>query len=1231
MDLSLRKLRKNIAAFTVMALLASFMIVGTANAAVATDVYDDVDGTEWYAGDVQWGLDNGILDDTQAYFRAGDNATRAEFFKMTAAGAGIPEAACDETLFPDLSADHWACGWVTAMAEAGIVSGDGASAENPGYVRPNDNIVRAESGKVVVEAYGLIGSSMGSDVFGDVDAAAWYDEYAGIAYDNCVFQGAGGTDNLEPGRNIVRAEAIAVVNRGANPTSECDAYVGPTGALTVSVDGSTPDSSLIPQNATGVSYVIWGLEASNDEDILVEGITVTRQGLGEPEDFDEVRLYVDGVQQGSKKNVNTTTNQADFALAGDPINVPSGGELLLEGVADMDTINQNSENALCIMSADDVTAIGADSGEPVTVGGSFPACGEYMTTTSARVGDVLYTTTDFGGDINVGDTDVDMLRLRLEVDGEDGMIDHITVKQEGSADPDDFANLMWYHNNAPVEGVDCMWSGDFYSCDFAPADKSVVDGGVINLDLRVDVVGGIGNTAAFDIDRDTDILVIGDQYGYGMNVAEGGGSLAPVPRDIVGGRLAFSTSANNPTVGDVAPNADDHEFLGFNIATAGDAVDLLEFELDVVYGGLWGVETEVDDLKVWKWDEGTEAWKIAASSLDPAAGCGNPCTLTYEDTITLPASETTQFMATMDVDNNAPDGATYAVNFLATGLDAEYTVDTDPVLAADISGLPMNGNVQTVAPANLTVEVSSSPGDQFVVKNQPEVDLVGFDLTASTASDLVVRTMEVTCTDLAGPGTCDDFFTNLEMYHKDGGSLFFLDDATFSGGAGVFNNINLDIVNGQTEKTLARADVTSSPTNADVVTLEILQDSDVSADDEFGFALDSGASPDQIDVCEGVGADACLNADGETPILGFFDNGAIEVSIEDTLNDEIILDGTSDVLVGELTIRETTDSEDILLRELRLTNDVDLPGCTDTGVSSVKIPYPDSENPYSAALQVGNISEFSFQTTGDRKVIVPRDGNIVLPFTVDTNSIGGGGTFSGECINLQVVDLDGTDYDVDIDIEAVGAASGELLGNADIVGDAGYVADLYIDGANTFTIRNNKPTITTNYELGSGQDLYGFGQVPTTADPVLGFNISVEGTGTMTIYDIDLVADATVGCAGVANHLLYRELDWLGPSPTAIADDGADGTLDAADFTNGVGIQVVGGADEDYVLVTDTSGAGYACTFDVNNPDLLEFSIQDNGAGGPEAFLWDDQDAAGIDDTGITNDTVNADTTMIFG
>lgn len=1198
------------------------MVVGTANAAVATDVYGDVTGTEWYAGDVQWGLDNGILDETQAYFRAGDNATRAEFFKMTAAGAGIPEAACDETLFPDLNADHWGCGWVTAMAEAGVVSGDGANAATPGYVRPNDNIVRAEAGKVVVEAYGLTGSSMGSDVFNDVEAGIWFDGYIGIAYDNCVFQGVGGSNIVEPGRNIVRAEAIAVVNRGANPTSDCQTYVGPSGALTVSVDGSTPDSSLIPSNASGVTYTVWGLQASNDEDILVEGLLVKRTGLGAASDFDEVRLYVNGVQKGSKKNVNTTTNEADFTLAGDAITVPAGGKLLVEAVADMDALS-NSENALCLMAPESVTAVGADSGEPVDVGGSFAACGEFMYTTSATVGTVVYTTTDFGGEINVGETDVDMTRLRLEVDDEVGNVQRITMKQVGSADPEHFANTMWYYNNAPVEGVECEWAGDFFSCDFADADLSIADGGVMNLDLRTDVVGGINNTAAFDVKNDTDIFILGGTYGYGLNVSEDPGSTAPALRDIVGGRLAFSTSANNPTVGDVAPNAQDHEFLGFNISTAGDAVDLTEFDLVVTYDGLSLAHNEVDDLKVWRWDAGTESWKIAASSLDPANGTCTAfpvpvtCRNTYEDVISLPAAGTTTFMATMDVDADAPDGAEYSI-----GMDtivAEYTVDDDPVLAADISGIPLVGNVQTVAPPSLNVELSSSPGDQSVVRNQAELDLVGYDLTASTASDLIVRTLELTCTDIAVAvgSTCDDFFTNLELYHKDGGSLFFLDDSSFSTGAAVFNNVNLDIIAGQTEKVLFRADATSSPVDNDEVAFE-LADDDVAADDEFGYALADA----QITVCA-AGADGCIEADAEAPHMTFMSNGAIEVSIEDTLNDEIILDGTADVLVAEITIRETTDAEPVNLRKLRITNDVDgiaAPPCDASGIETVKIPYPDTNNPYTAALQsAANDAEFSFDTTGDRKVTVPRDGTLVLPVYVNTNNIGAGGATSGDCVNLAVELLDGADYDGDlIDIEAVGASSGVLLPTADITGAAGYLVDVYSAGAETFTIRNNKPSITTNYELSTGQDLYGFGQTPSASDPILGFNVSVEGTDTMTMYDIAVVQNGSALCTATS-LLLYRESAFLANQPALATDAGVVDTFEQAEFVNGVGLQVTGGSDTDFVVVGDTT----TCVFNTTAPDTLESWIT--------TFLWNDSKAVGIDETGVTNDTINADTTLIFG
>jgi len=153
------------------------------------------------------------------------------------------------------------------------------------------------------------------------------------------------------------------------------------GTLTVLVDRSTPVSSIVPGNASGVLYTVWRLEASDDEPINVEGLTVSRVGLGLPKDFDELKLYVDSVQQGSQKSINSATNSAGFTLVGAPIQVPAGGKVLVRVVGDMDT-NKNTENALCINSSEDVTAVGVFSGKFVSVAGSFAVCGAYMYTSS---------------------------------------------------------------------------------------------------------------------------------------------------------------------------------------------------------------------------------------------------------------------------------------------------------------------------------------------------------------------------------------------------------------------------------------------------------------------------------------------------------------------------------------------------------------------------------------------------------------------------------------------------------------------------------------------------------------------------------------------------------------------------------------------------------------------------------------------------------------------------------
>lgn len=1234
MNLSLRSIRKNLAALSLLALIASFLVV----AAVANAEYrgyQDVNGDEWYVsqGHLDWGLDNGVLDSSQVNFRPGDSSTRGEFFTMTARANGLAEATCDVNLAPDLNANHWECGWVTAMAEAGIVSGDGSDAPVPGAMRPRDNVKRAEAAKVAVETFELTGTTLGSEWWTDSEADEWYDAYMGVAHDNCVFQGVGGGNTVEPGRDIVRAEAIAVIHRATEPTDECIGVVT-TGALTVAIDGTTPASQNIPLNGNSIVYSIFNLSASADEDINIEELTITRNGLGLPGDFSAIRLYVNGVQVGSDKTINTSTNSATFALSGNPIVVPAGSSVLLEVRGSMDAA-ENSENSLCIEVPEDVLAIGDDSNTQVGVGGSFAVCGNLMTTTSAAVGEITYTTTDYTGNINVGDLDVSMTKLRLENDNvEDADLERVTFKQTGSADGEDFANPALYVSGVQVaDSSVASWEGDFLTFDLSDDPLFIERGNSKNLELRIDVVGGIGSTAAFDIYRDWHIEAIGRVYHYGMNVVEDAGSTAPVARDIEGGRLAFALSSNNPTVGDVAPGANDHEFLAFNISTAGEAVSINGFSLYANYDGVLGDENDIEDLKVWG-KNSLDEWVVVAGPLEPSAGtcAAGTCTVDFTDSFDVPASTTKEYRITMDLVNGAPEGAVFSVDFpVATeGVEAEYS-NGDPVAVADISGGDLTGQDQTVNPPSIDIEVASTPADQSVVNNQQDVSFAGFNFTASSADDLLVTSVTFTCNEVAVTGDCDDYLSNVSLYLKEGSTLTLLDGPeSVVGGAIVFNNVTLDIEAGNTARLVVRGNVSSSPTATDQISIDLADEDDVSVEDSEGNALtaDNAGADEDIQLCEaGAGVDeGCTSDDSaplqETPIVTFESNGGIIVSIDaDTPLDDLVLDGTSDLLVSKLHF-EADDLEDVKIRKLRLTNNGD-----DSAAASVILSDGTTEKTGSL---VGGVASFE-----GLNYIVPRNGDLVLDVLVDTNEIGAGGADSGDDINLYVDDLEGDDYATNLDIEAVGVSSGILLDGGlgvatsadcaptDVGAETNFICvssgyddtlDMYdavADEVGTLTVRNNIPTITLADETTS---IYGAGKVPSGNQALLMFEVAVEGDGTAELDTLDLDINVSGTCAGLPANLdldLYEK-----GNSTAIANDGGtvDGIFDEAtddEFTGSSGVRVAAGTSKTYIVRGDTATDG-CVTGDSISLDLVN-------------FVWDDGEA------GLVIDTTGVDTMPLYG
>ena len=998
MDLSLRSIRKGVTAFSIFALIASmFVTINVANAA-----FGDVPSDAWYAADVQWGLDNGILDPTQAYFRGGDNATRAEFSKMVAAAAGIPEAACDETLFPDVGASHWGCGWVTALADAGVVSGD-TSGATAGYFRPNDNVLRAEAAKMVVEAFALTApaGTLGSDYFTDSVVGQWYDEYIGVARYNCVFQGVGGGTTVEPARNIVRAEGVAVAHRADTPTTDCEVGTPVEGALNIAVDASSPEAAYIPKNGANILYTVLALTASADEDIRIEEIIVSRAGLGLAGDFDNVKLYVDGVQVGGEKTMNASTNSATFSITSDPILVPAGTTVLLEVRGDMAGLvtTENSQNQLCVDMADDVLAYGETSNAEVIVGGTFAACGELMTTTSAEVGTLTYKVTQpSSSDINIGDTDVVFTKVQMAMANEDAEVTRLTFKQAGSAEEADFANL-----NLLVSGTvladNPTWEGDYVTFDLSGDPLPIAKGNTKTVELWGDVVGGLGNDAGFDIYRDWHIEGTGMVYGYGVNVVEDPASITPANRDIVGGNIAFATSASNPVTGDVAKGARDFEFLRFNISTGGDGVTVRKLNLNVdcadqdgAGAGIAGTDTHIEDLKIWTLNSASE-WVVIAGPNDVNVACagGVGVNLAYTDTFDIPAGTTKEYIVTADITNTAALNEQYSIDLADTTdntfTELEYSDGTPVDELTEVTGGALTGNVMTVALPAVDVSRAATPGDKTYVRRSTEKDLVAFDFQASTASDIRVTGFTLTCDPQVG-GDCAPSFTTLNLFLVEGSTITKIDGPRAMSDLGVNGetvfSLNQVIPAGDSSRFLVRANLTDGAIS-DSYDFAILT-GDVTAEDSESSAATVTLLPNPPGTTTAVrtvtlaangviGNQSVTDTDTKSRILTEMSSG------ETIMKLRFAADGLEAWYLKKLTIEETNNAP-----------------ISDRDISKVYLEYKDINGATQTAQ--GTLVN-GLLTFNSLNAYIPANGNQTMVVKVDVPAVTAGGAEAGDVFQLE--------------------------------------------------------------------------------------------------------------------------------------------------------------------------------------------------------------------------------------
>ncbi len=132
--------------------LGTVMAISMVIPAAAYKIADDVQGTPYEEAATVLGALGIMVGDDVGTFRPDDAISRAEFSKIAVHALGIESIASANqgvSIFPDVTTDHWANGYINIASSQGIIVGD-----DTGTFRPDDKISYQEAVTILIRVLG---------------------------------------------------------------------------------------------------------------------------------------------------------------------------------------------------------------------------------------------------------------------------------------------------------------------------------------------------------------------------------------------------------------------------------------------------------------------------------------------------------------------------------------------------------------------------------------------------------------------------------------------------------------------------------------------------------------------------------------------------------------------------------------------------------------------------------------------------------------------------------------------------------------------------------------------------------------------------------------------------------------------------------------------------------------------------------------------------------------------
>lgn len=591
----LRKLRRSIASFAVVAIIASLSV------ASAVSAFSDVKESDWYFSNVQDLVDAGVLDGTKDMFHPADNLNRAEAAKIAVLAAGVAEEDLvnpETPSFSDVPKSLWAYKYIETAKSLGYVSGDAGKKT----FRPGDNVNRAEYAKMMSLALELEENLVGGPHFSDVSSSAWYYNVVETAYNWSVVSGYEG-GIYKPSAAINRAEMSKMTVAAMDPTERevvvtpapgVDCTKTPTaagctapapvlgGKLTLSLAANNPAGTSIIAGQAIADLAHFTFANGDSKDAKVTNLKLKRLGVSADTTLTKVYLY-----NGNTRLSDEATVSAGVITFNNPtgvFTVPASGSLTVMVKANIkDTSGTSPVGQLVgvgLTSAADVVTTG-------TVDGNFPLNGNTFTVASADLATVSFqasaSTTPSTNTALDPQLEYTVWQNTVSVGNRAVNLNAVTFRNIGSVAATDLTNFKLYVDGVQVGTTVAQADATGYvTFDMSAAAKKLETGSRL-FRVQADVIGGSSKDFTISLRQAADVNVFDSQYNVPVLVQTAASTFAAVEagkQTISSGTLTITKSTTSPS-GTVVKGGTNITLAKYDLKAFGEAMKVESLRIQV--------------------------------------------------------------------------------------------------------------------------------------------------------------------------------------------------------------------------------------------------------------------------------------------------------------------------------------------------------------------------------------------------------------------------------------------------------------------------------------------------------------------------------------------------------------------------------------------------------------------------------------------------------------------------